>query len=845
MRGSSSSILAECRELSTARVSELGERLMQWVPGMLAERAEKEMEVEQRGVYLKARSDAGAKGLLVVKEFRNVLDRAFEKLASRAEAAPDAGKPVRRSVRELTLVGDEDLSESLRLRELIRALTESAAEELAELQPRMALLANRPDLTEKDDPLSPHTLCHAFREACEKFDRDVRVRMVLLDVFESRGIGALGVLYHDLNELLAEREVLPEPSFRVHKNPAMPAGPNPGGSSGAASGSPSGLIGSGPSQPNPDLFGMLQGLITAHLSRNGPPAFPPHAASFFPAMPQAAVVPGAGAGAGAISFGDFPALNFGLGTAPSTPMGGAQIMGALTRLQQGDLSVLPMGESGVQTPAETNLLHGVRFSALGSSMESPDASTLDIVARLFDQIFSDEKIPSQMKALIGRLQFSMLKAALMDKTFFADSQHPARSMLDVLSEFTVVTDAEVDKAVFGKVERVVGKLLETFADDVSVFTPLVKELRELLQEHLRQTDERARKAVQSVERKEIRRSARRRAYEVLKERSAGRAVPKTVLKFLMEEWLKLLYMAYCNRGEDSAAWRNAVTTLDQLIWSLEPKTTSQDRRDLAAMLPRLLTHLRAGMRAAGTAAETERAFLASLMRRHTALIEGNEGPKPRRATARESVLTTHAPAGHTAMAETGGMESEPGLIEVTDVLVVEPDAEPGAVVSPASDEGHQSLPVAARGALPEVETSESSENDDLVELDFTALTQSGAQPALKIIPAFSLEEVELDTPEGQTDEVASAPGGVSATDLRPGSWVEIRQPDNQYVPGRLTFISPNNGVYLFTSRSGAQLAEMRFFEVARACRSGEIRPMQHVSVFDRAVSGLIGALRVH
>jgi hypothetical protein len=75
--------------------------------------------------------------------------------------------------------------------------------------------------------------------------------------------------------------------------------------------------------------------------------------------------------------------------------------------------------------------------------------------------------------------------------------------------------------------------------------------------------------------------------------------------------------------------------------------------------------------------------------------------------------------------------------------------------------------------------------------------------------------------------------------------VEIRQPDNQYVPGRLTFISPNNGVYLFTSRSGAQLAEMRFFEVARACRSGEIRPMQHVSVFDRAVSGLIGALRVH
>ena len=271
MRRSASSILTECRELTTTRLSELATRLMEWVPGMLAERAEKATEVQLRAAYLRARGSAPSKAKVFVKEFKGSVDAAFEKLAARSPSTKDATKK-KVSARELTLVDHEDLSESLRVRELIRVLGEAAAEQIVELQPRMALLANAPELSDEDNPLSPLFICNAFGAACENFDGDARVRMVVLDVFADRGVTALDGLYRDINALLVERDVLPVPSFSVKKSPAQPSGMTGGraenragtDSGGAAS---AGLSSSGSSVSNADLFALLQGLVAANMSR--------------------------------------------------------------------------------------------------------------------------------------------------------------------------------------------------------------------------------------------------------------------------------------------------------------------------------------------------------------------------------------------------------------------------------------------------------------------------------------------------------------------------------------------------------------------------------------------------
>jgi hypothetical protein len=48
-------------------------------------------------------------------------------------------------------------------------------------------------------------------------------------------------------------------------------------------------------------------------------------------------------------------------------------------------------------------------------------------------------------------------------------------------------------------------------------------------------------------------------------------------------------------GDDSEAWTSAVTTLEDLVWSVQPKRSTEDRKHLVALLPSLLKRLGAGV----------------------------------------------------------------------------------------------------------------------------------------------------------------------------------------------------------------------------------------------------------
>jgi len=60
-----------------------------------------------------------------------------------------------------------------------------------------------------------------------------------------------------------------------------------------------------------------------------------------------------------------------------------------------------------------------------------------IEAMLFDQVLQDEQVPAEIKAILSRLQFPVLKVALVDAEFFASSSHPARRLIDRLASTAV------------------------------------------------------------------------------------------------------------------------------------------------------------------------------------------------------------------------------------------------------------------------------------------------------------------------------------------------------------------------------------------------------------------------
>ena len=86
--------------------------------------------------------------------------------------------------------------------------------------------------------------------------------------------------------------------------------------------------------------------------------------------------------------------------------------------------------------------------------------------------------------------------------------------------------------------------------------------------------------------------------------------------FLSTHWKNLLVVTCARQGKDSEPWKQAVTTMDELIWSVKPKFTREDRQQLVAMQSKLLNNLREGMERLGMPSTERDDFIAKLVHAH-------------------------------------------------------------------------------------------------------------------------------------------------------------------------------------------------------------------------------------
>ena len=85
--------------------------------------------------------------------------------------------------------------------------------------------------------------------------------------------------------------------------------------------------------------------------------------------------------------------------------------------------------------------------------------------------------------------------------------------------------------------------------------------------------------------------------------------PKVIRNFVEQSWAKLLQAIWLEHGEEGSEWRDSLALIDDLLWTIQPKADSDERKALARRLPDILKRLRAGMKRAGLSAEAETDFL--------------------------------------------------------------------------------------------------------------------------------------------------------------------------------------------------------------------------------------------
>jgi hypothetical protein len=377
----------------------------------------------------------------------------------------------------------------------------------------------------------------------------------------------------------------------------------------------------------------------------------------------------------------------------------------------------PSGEQrpgNVSRAAETdNIPQELTNTNLGGGMNQMDTMTLDIVAMLFDDLFDDPKIPTSVKGLIGRLQTPMLKLVIADKSFFSRKSHPARQMLDKLGELSTSLPAAIKESdpIYGNLESIIQSFIEGFKDDINIFDGLHQQLDTLIVE----MNERAKQETQGIARQlnqqEKLALAKTVAQAEIKARLRASAVPQLIVEFLVQHWVRLLVVTHVKEGEQSETWKNALKTVDVLLWSGVRKETHEERRKMIAVLPNLLKTLSDGLAYAGIDDEIRVIFFSDLRKLHTAIFGRSAHPSVE-ARNEESVIEDGSEEAATDVAS-GKLETA----EETESSDTVSDSEAAATIA-EPDEAETSDTAEEPDALPMRDKPAEADISKEMQLDF-------------------------------------------------------------------------------------------------------------------------------
>ena len=613
----SAKILNDCRDLAIHRLVLSFSSMLDRVSDLLVTRAEKSDVREEQELFLDSRGTLNAERGNLMAEF----ERHLRQMVDRRISGEDSFKTNFAAVdaRNLTLVDTAAMDESVVLSNIVRVVENLCADELNEFNRAVGYLLGRPELETAANPLAPTTIVQAFTEALRAIKGDPRTKVTILKELNQASLGDINSIYADLNKHLANMNVVPTMRGatiqRTGQRSTTLGAAREVREPGAAEARPAAAA------SETDLMGMLQRLASAGI--------------------------GIGRGRGSlpsVGEGGLPAID--LSTARTGPFGGPRILvteelgNALSRLQQGETGFevegIPVQFSGIPE-GKRNVLRDLQDSPLGAKANQLESMTIELVAMLFDFIFETRDLPDGMKVLIGRLQIPVLKAAMLDGAFFSKKSHPSRLFVNALAHAGIGWSPAmgVEDPLYKKIETLVHRVLDEFTDDIYLFDELRKDLENFLAEEEKNAEANIQSSADDIDRRDREELARVVARAEVERRLGTNTVPNFLGAFLREQWMGTLTQVHVKHGEEAEPWTSGLATLDDLVWSVQPKRSTEERRKLIAMLPSLLKRLHGGLQGAAWQASEREQFMTNLVEAHAAAVKPSlaEAPMPTTAVA--------------------------------------------------------------------------------------------------------------------------------------------------------------------------------------------------------------------
>lgn len=434
---------------------------------------------------------------------------------------------------------DVEIDRKLHFIQVGRALESEHTERLTLLGQRLAALLGRDELALAHNPFHPQVFLAALHDAWCEFHPDSEAHALLFPHLQPGLCIDLAPILHALNAALVRRGV-------QTRQKAAP---------------------SAPSTPTGDSPKLKEQPANDALARKLRQLFPAITAAQEGDRPL---------------DGSFPTLIREDALQETTARN--KLLDYLAKLQQ-DLAAQP--------PSAAPLLETVRQRAPVDALTPADEHTFDLLRDIFDAVFRNADIRVEFGALIGSLQLPLLRAAVADKDFFFTAQHPARRALELLAQAGVgwAPGKGQDDPQIQAIRRGVDRVRRQTGPQQAAFAELVSTLESFADNERRAADRLLAAPIAQALQREKRQQAARAARDEVALRVGTGEVVAFVETFLEDKWVAVLTLAYGVKEEKPRLVEHAVQTMDDLVWSVKPKITMAERKELLDKLPSMVAML--------------------------------------------------------------------------------------------------------------------------------------------------------------------------------------------------------------------------------------------------------------
>ncbi|UZE29997.1 DUF1631 domain-containing protein [Pseudomonas asplenii] len=627
-------VLIQVRDKAALQLRQGLQALFDNADDTLFEMADRALNNVDQNTFFEAMRDLRLKRKHIERGFHERFAEAFAALDQYDVHEVTLAAPM--SYDKLALVPNDELEKTVALDAMVAKVLSRDGLALGQLTARLNALITR-RLDDQSNPMGPAMLCEYFLEAGRDLGVEIKVKLIILKLFEKYVLSDADHLYAEANQLLIATGVLPE----LKAAPARRASDRPVASARSSQGEASGTSSLDASVQ--EVFSALQELL---LHVRG---------SVAPKLDAASEV---------------------------QPISTRDLLRLLSHLQQYVPAQAAADDFDLRNQLEQLLTRVSVKSGKSRVVGGVDEDVINLIAMLFEFILDDRTLPDRLKALIGRLQIPMLKVAVVDKSFFSRGSHPARRLLNEIASASLGWGARDDyqrDVLYLRIEQIVQRLLNDFVDDPAIFTELLTDFLAFTSDERRRSElleQRTRDAEEGRAKAEL---ARQRVQEVLNERLLGRTLPEVVVRLLQEAWSKVLLLVWLKHSEQSAEWQAGLQTMDELIWSADPQGLADARPRLLELVPGLLKALRDGLASAAFDPFATSEFFSQLESLHVQVFQrlakqsvepvASDAQQPAMVEVLEEIVLSAADDSHREERVVALPEDDAGLVWVRQLRI--------------------------------------------------------------------------------------------------------------------------------------------------------------------------------